>query len=66
MGMASGESDMYFGTDVATWGAEGAGIFVLAYRRGGIFFYPFAYTQNARIFVGKSNTGEQHNKISTP
>ena len=27
MGMASGESDIYFGTDVENWGAEWAGIF---------------------------------------
>ena len=24
MGMANGESDIYFGTDVGKWGAEGA------------------------------------------
>ena len=24
MGMASGESDIYFGTDVGKWGAKGA------------------------------------------
>ena len=49
MGMASGESYMYFGTGVGKWGAEGAGFFFLASRRGKCFFTPCVYTQNAQI-----------------
>ena len=37
MGMASGESAMYFGTEVGKWGAEGAAEFFLACRRGKFF-----------------------------
>jgi hypothetical protein len=67
MGMASGESDIYFGTDVGKWSAEGAANFVLAFRRGIFVFTPCVYTQNAQIFMENSNMGEKHEKKnSTP
>ena len=67
MGMASGESDIYFGTSVGKWGAEGAGnFFFLACLRKKIFT-PRGYTQNAQIFVENPNMGEKHEKgFSTP
>ena len=40
MVMASGESDIYFGTDVGKWGAEGAGNFFLTCQRGKKSFSP--------------------------
>ena len=40
MGMASGDSDMYFGTDVGKWGAERAENFFFAWRKGNFFSAP--------------------------
>ena len=40
MVMASGESDIYFGTDVGKWGAEGAGNYFLTCQRGKKSFSP--------------------------
>ena len=66
MGMASGESDVYFGTDVGKWGAEGNFFFWLA--EGGQFFfpYPLVCTQNAQIFVEISNMREKHDEKFRP
>ena len=52
MGMASVESDIYFGTDVGKWGAEGAGFFFFGLPKGeNVFFAPCVKNQNAQIFV---------------
>ena len=45
MGMASGESDIYFGTNVGKWGAEGAGIFFLGLEGEKVFFSTPCVTQ---------------------
>ena len=50
MGMASGERDMYFGTDVGKWGAGKC----LACGRGK--FYRRVYTPNA-FFCGEFKCG---------
>ena len=67
MGMASGESDIYFGTDVGKWGAEGAGNFFFWPAKGvKIFSTPCVYPQNAQIFVENSNMGEKDEKFRPP
>ena len=67
MGMASGENDIYFGTDVGQWGAKGARIFFLACQRGKFFvFTQCVYTQNAATFVQTSNMGEKHETNFNP
>ena len=39
MGMASGEVDMYFGTDVGKWGCQRRRKFFFWPAEGGIFFF---------------------------
>ena len=66
MGMASGEGDIHFGTDVGKWGAKGAVIFLPA--KGGKLYFttPCVCTRTARIFVEKSNMGGNHGKNFRP
>ena len=67
MGMASGESDIYFGTEVGNWGA--ANFFLACQRRKKDFFLPLVPTlkkENAQIVVENSNVSEQHEKVSSP
>ena len=66
MGMASGESDACFGTDVGNWGAKGAGNFFWACRRGKLLFYPMCLYSKCSDFVDKSNMGEKHEKNVDP
>ena len=48
MGRVSGESDIYFGTDVGQWGAEGAGnVFLGRPKEERFFSITCAYNQNA-------------------
>ena len=68
MGMASGESDIYFGTDVRKSGAKGAGIFFFCLPKGEKPFFstPCVCTQNDRIFVENSNMCEKQEKNFDP
>ena len=67
MGMARGESDIYFGTDVGNWGAKGNRNFFRPAERGKMFFPPpCVYTQNAQIFVETSNMGAKHKRNFHP
>ena len=64
MGMASGESDIYFGADVGKQGAEGAGKkCFLACRRGKNFFYPMFLSSKCSDFCGEIKHGRKHKKI---
>ena len=61
MGMATGESDRYLGTDTGKWGAEGAGNLVFGLPKGECFFsILFVHTQNAPTFVENSSMGDKH------
>ena len=58
MGMASGESGVYFGTDVGQWGAKGAGNLFVACRRGNhFFFYPLCLHSKCLDFCGEFKCG---------
>ena len=62
MGLASGKSDMYFGTDLGKWGAEGAGIFFWP-AEGKFFFPPTCLCSKCLDFCGEFKKGGKHEKI---
>ena len=64
--MATGDSDVYLGTDVGKWGVEGAGIFFWLAEGEQNFFTPCVYTPNVQIFVENSNMGENLEKEFDP
>ena len=57
MEMASGESGIYFFTDVGNWGAKGAGNFVFGLPKGQIFFYPMCLYSKCSDFCGELKYG---------
>ena len=74
MGMASGEgeSDMYFGTDVEKWGAEGAGFFPFFLPKGGgDFFQSHVCVLEILGFLGRNqiwvkNTEKNFDPLTRP